>query len=122
MIWDNMKNPNKSILVKKKDKQYRQSGIPLTKDSYLFMKPNLAKIQLWIRSSASNGELFNHLSRAVHYNLRWKGGEKLPSTEKKRLFRKKFKRHYLSCNQKLASTQTHGSPFLDRIQKVQNSK
>ena len=51
MIWDNLKNPNKSILVKKKDKQYRQSGIPLTMDSYLFMKPNLAKNQLWIRSS-----------------------------------------------------------------------
>ena len=36
--------------------------------------------------------------------------------------RKKFKKHYLSSNQKLASTQTLGSAFLDRIRKVQNSK
>ena len=35
---------------------------------------------------------------------------------------KKFKKHYLSSNQKLASTQTLGSAFLDRIRKVQNSK
>ena len=38
------------------------------------------------------------------------------------LFLKKFKKHYLSSNQKLASTQTLGSAFLDRIRKVQNSK
>ena len=34
----------------------------------------------------------------------------------------KYKRHYLSSNQKLASTQTHGSVFLDRFRKTQNSK
>ena len=32
-----------------------------------------------------------------------------------------FKKHYLSSNQKLASTQTLVSAFLDRIQKTQNS-
>ena len=36
--------------------------------------------------------------------------------------KKKFKRHYLCSNQKLASTQTIGSAFLQRIRKVQNSK
>ena len=35
---------------------------------------------------------------------------------------KKFKRHKLSPAQKLASTQTLGSAFLERIRKVQNSK
>ena len=34
----------------------------------------------------------------------------------------KFKKHYLSSNQKHASTQTLGSMFLDRIRKDQNSK
>ena len=58
MIWENLKSPNKSTLVKKKEKQYRQSAIPLftmlkTLDSYLQMKSNLAKNQLWIRSSTS---------------------------------------------------------------------
>ena len=46
---------NKFIFVKKKEKQYRQSGILLftmlkTLDSYLYMKLNLVKNQLWIRS------------------------------------------------------------------------
>ena len=70
----------------------------------------------------SNGEVFNQLSCAVQHNLRWKGAEKTPSVSRKRLVRKKFKKHYLSSNQKLASTQTLDSAFLDRIRKVQNSK
>ena len=45
---------------------------------------------------SSTGEVFNQLDRAVH--------------------------HYLCSNQKLASTQTIGSPFLERVRKVQNSK
>ena len=35
---------------------------------------------------------------------------------------KKFKRHYVSSAQKLVSTQTLRSAFLERIRKVQNSK
>ena len=46
----------------------------------------------------------------------------MPSVAKKRLLRKKFKRHYLCSNQNLASTQTIGSAFLERVRKVQNSK
>ena len=60
MIWDNLKRLNMSILVKKKEKQHRQSGILLMTmlkilDSYLYMKLNLAKNQIWIRSSTSRG-------------------------------------------------------------------
>ena len=62
------------------------------------------------------------MNRAVEHNLKCRIPEKLPSVAKKQLLRKKFKRHYLSSAQKLASTQTHGSAFLERIQKVQNSK
>ena len=46
----------------------------------------------------------------------------MPCVAKKRLLRKKFKRLYLCSNQKLASTQTIGSAFLERVRKKQNSK
>ena len=70
----------------------------------------------------SSGEVFNQLRRAVQHNLRWRGAEKMPNIAKKRLIRKKIKRPYLCSNQKLASTQTLGSAFLDRYRKIQNSK
>ena len=67
----------------------------------------------------SSGEMFNQLRRAVQqHNLRWKGYEKMPSIAKKRLFRKKFTRLYFCSNQKLASTQTLGSTFLEIIRKI----
>ena len=46
----------------------------------------------------------------------------MPKVAKKRLLRKKFKRHYLCSNQKLASTQLIGSAFLERVRKVQKLK
>ena len=46
----------------------------------------------------------------------------MPSVAKKRLFLKKFNCHYLCSNQKLASTQTIGSVFLEKVRKVKNSK
>ena len=63
----------------------------------------------------SSGEVFNQLSCGVQHNLRLKGAEKTPSVPRKRVVRKKFKKYYLNSNQKLASTQTLGSAFLDRI-------
>ena len=42
--------------------------------------------------------------------------------QRKDCYAKKIKRHYLCSNQKLASTQTIGSAFLERIRKLQNSK
>ena len=67
----------------------------------------------------SSREVFNQLSRAVQYNLRWKGAE---NTARKRLIRKNNQTSFSCCNQNMASTQTHGSTFLDRIRKIQNSK
>ena len=46
----------------------------------------------------------------------------MPSVTEKTVLRQKFKRHYLCSNQKLASTQTIGSAFLERVHKVENSK
>ena len=71
MIWDNLKSPNKSILMKKKEKRYRKSGIPLftilkTLDSYLYLKPILAKNQLWTSNSTSVIEV----KKIAAYNMR----------------------------------------------------
>ena len=53
---------------------------------------------------------------------RKKEQERSRSVAKKRLLRKKLKRHFLCSNQKLASTQTIGLAFLERIRKVENLK
>ena len=82
----------------------------------------LYKYSFYFNIISSRGEVFNQLNRAVEHNLKCRIPEKLPSVAKKRLLRKKFKRHYLSSAQKLASTQTLGSAFLERIRKLQNSK
>ena len=74
-------------------------------------------IQVLLRQAAKCS-----INSVEQFNLRWKAAEKMPSIANKRLIWKKFRRHYLCSNQKLASTQTLGSAFLDRIQKIQNSK
>ena len=82
----------------------------------------LHKYRFYSNGFSSTGEVFNQLDQSVHHNMKWKGAEKMPSVAKKRLLRKKIKRHYLCSNQKLASTQTIGSAFLERVRKLQNSK
>ena len=52
----------------------------------------------------------------------WKKQKKMPNVGKKSLLRKMFKRHYVCSNQKLGSTQSIGSAFLEKALKVQNSK
>ena len=44
----------------------------------------------------------------------------MPSFAKKRLLRKKFKQHFMSALQKNKSTQTSGSVFAERIEKVKD--
>ena len=82
----------------------------------------LYKYRFYLNFISSRGEVVNQLNRAVEHNLKGRIPEKLPSVAKKRQLRKKFKRDYLSSAQKLASTQTLGSAFLERNRKVQNSK
>ena len=69
----------------------------------------------------SSGEVFNQFSCGVQHNLRWKGAEKHQAYQGNDSFGKSLK-NYLSSNQKLASTQTLGSAFLDGTRKIQNSK
>ena len=71
MIWDNLKNLSKSILVKKKGNQYPQYGILLFTmlkilDSYLFMKPKSG------RESTMDQELdiCNRVYEIATYNMR----------------------------------------------------
>ena len=82
----------------------------------------LYKYRFYSNNISSRGEVFNQLNRAVKHNLKCRIPEKLLSVAKKSLLQKKIKRHYLSSAQKLASTQTLGSAFLERIRIVQNSK
>ena len=46
----------------------------------------------------------------------------MPSIANKRLLRKKFKQHFMSVLQKNKSTQTSGSVFAERIEKVKKPK
>ena len=69
-----------------------------------------------------SGQLFDNLQRAVHFNQQSRGLDRMPSIAKKRLLRKKCKKLLLSSFQKTKSTQTSGSVFAERIQKVKKTK
>ena len=66
------------------------------------------------------GEKLRQLSRGVHHKLPWERSKKTLSVPLKRVVRKEFVKHFLVSHQKVASTQTLGSAFLDRIRKTQN--
>ena len=71
---------------------------------------------------AKSGQVFNNMQRAVDFNHRNKGVDRMPSIAKKRPLRKKFKKHLFSSFQKTKSTQTSGSEFAERIEKVKKTK
>ena len=66
--------------------------------------------------------MFDNVQRAVDFNQRMKGVDRMPSIAKKRLLRKKFKKNLFSSLQKKTTTQTSGSVFAERIEKVQKTK
>ena len=67
---------------------------------------------------AKSGQVFDNVQRAVEFNHRNKGVDRMPSIAKKRLLRKKYKKHLLSSFQKTKTTQTSSSVFAERIEKV----
>ena len=67
---------------------------------------------------AKSGNVFDNVQRAISFNQRNRGVDKMPSIAKKRLLRKKFKQHFMSALQKNKSTQTSGSVFAERIEKL----
>ena len=71
---------------------------------------------------AKSGNVFDNVQRAISFNQRNRGVDKMPITAKKRLLRKKFKQHFMSALQKNKSTQTSGSVFTERTEKVKKSK
>ena len=71
---------------------------------------------------AKSGQIFDNVQRAVDFNQRNKRVDRMPSIAKKILLRKKYKKHLFSCFQKINSTQTGGSVFAERIEKVKKIK
>ena len=71
---------------------------------------------------AKSGQVFDNVQRAVGFIRRNKGVDRMPSIAKKRLLRKKFKKHLFSSFQKTKTTQTSGSVFAERIEKVEKTK
>ena len=66
---------------------------------------------------AKSGQVFDNVQRAVDFNQRHKGVDRMPSIAKKRLLRKRYKQHLFSSFQKTKSTQTGGSVFAERLKK-----
>ena len=71
---------------------------------------------------AKSGNMFDHVQKAISFNQRNRGVDKMLSIAKKRLSRKKFKQHFMSAVQKNKSTQTSGSVFAERLEKVKKTK
>ena len=71
---------------------------------------------------AKRGQVFDNVQRAVDFNQGNKGVDRMPSIAKKRLLRTKYKKHLFSSFQKTKSTQTGGSVFAERIEKVKKTK
>ena len=71
---------------------------------------------------AKSGQAFDNVQRTVDFNQRNKGVDRMPSIAKKKLLRKKYKKHLFSCFQKSKSTQTSGSVFAERIEKVKKTR
>ena len=71
---------------------------------------------------AKSGQVFDNVQRAVDFNHRNKGVDRMPSIAKTRLLRKKYKKHLFSSFQKTKTTQTKGFVFAERIQKVKKTK
>ena len=72
--------------------------------------------------TAKSRQVFDSVQRAVDFNHRNKGVDRMPSIAKKRLLRKNYKKHLFSSFQKTKKTHTRGSVFAGRIEKVKKTK
>ena len=71
---------------------------------------------------AKSGQVFDNVKRAVDFNQRNTGVDRMASIAKNRLLRKKYKKHLFSSSQKTKRTQTSGSVFAERIEKFKKTK
>ena len=69
-----------------------------------------------------SGQVFDNVQRALDFNHRNKGVDRKPSIAKRRLLRKKYKKCLFSSFQKTKTTQTSGSVFAERVEKVEKTK
>ena len=81
----------------------------------------LLKYRFTGKGIAKSGQVFDNVQRAIDFNHRNKGVDRIPSIAKKRLFRKKFKKHLFSSFQKTKTTQTSGSVFEKSIEVVKKT-
>ena len=82
----------------------------------------LFKYQFSGKVIAKSGQVFDNVQRAVDLSQRNKGVDRMPSIAKKRLLRKKYKKLLFSSFQKTKTTQSSGSVFAERIEKVKKTK
>ena len=78
----------------------------------------LFKYQFSGKVIAKSGQVFDNVQRAVDFNHRNKGVDRMPSFAKKRQYQK----HLFSSIQKTKTTQTSSSVFAERIEKVRKTK
>ena len=71
---------------------------------------------------AKSGQVLDNVQRAVDFNQRNKGVDRMPSIAKKRLLRKNYKKQLFSSFQKTKTTQTSGLVFAARIEQVKWTK
>ena len=69
---------------------------------------------------AKSGQVFDNVQRAIDFNHKNKGVDRMPSIAKKTILRKRFKKHLFGSFQKTKTTQTSGSVFAGRIEKVKD--
>ena len=82
----------------------------------------LFKYQFSGKVIAKSGQVFDNVERAVDFNHRNKGVDRMPRIAKKRLLKKKYEKHLFSSFQKTKATQTSGSVFAERIEKVKKTQ
>ena len=82
----------------------------------------LFKYRFSLKVIVKSGQIFDNVQRAVDFNHRNKGVDRMPSFAKKRLLRKKYKKHLFSSYQKRKTTQTSGLVFAERNEKVNKTK
>ena len=69
-----------------------------------------------------SGQIFDNVQQTDDFNQRNKEVDRMLSIAKKRLLRKKYKKLFFSSFQKTKATQTSGSVFAERIEKVKKTK
>ena len=82
----------------------------------------LFKYQFSTNIVVKSCQVFDNVHRAVYFNQRNRGVDRLPSIAKKRLLRKKYEKHLLGSFQKPKLTHTSGLVFAYRIEQVEKTK